>query len=539
MPGRSTTPCFKPSGTLWGIWLATLLIIASGLSAQEAMLWGDIEPGPHGVGYMAIEHYDYARSFQPKRDYFGEVIPGERGRPIQICIWYPAVVEADAAAVVMSDYAFTPPDDMRQYAFLAGIQNREIGFLHAILNNNQTAVLEVLGTDMKAVRGADPVEGRFPLLVYHSDFNRGIAENAVMFEYLASHGFVVATTHSFGLSAVNAEPTAAALETLVGDMEFVIAAVRDMEFVDTDKLGVFGYRAGGLAALLLGMRNHNVDAVLGIEGVSADQEVLDLAAANPFYSVARMTAPILQAYTLTEDGRGRAIMESFRYTPGYSLAYEGDPPIALTTYRVIGSLFGEPDPDGGGADPATYGVPCAYAFNFFDGHLNGRQESLELLVASPGAHGLGAGTATLTMMTAGQRPPTQDEFMAILQEGRVDTAVAIYEKFRSEEPDLVFFPEAQMNMMGYRYLQRGMVPEAISIMKMNAEAHPRSANCWDSLTEAYIAGGDNEHALECVDMVLQVLPEDTNITEEFKQTLQVNAERYKAMLEGSGEDDTQ
>jgi tetratricopeptide (TPR) repeat protein len=539
MPGRPTTLRLGPCGILWGIWLATLLMMASGLSAQEAMLWGDLEPGPHGVGYMAIEHYDYARSFQPKRDYFGEVIPGERGRPIQICIWYPAVVQADAVAGGMSDYAFSPPEDMRHYAFLAGIQNREIGFLHAILNNNQTAVFEVLGTDMKAVRGADPAEGRFPLLVYHSDLGSGIAENAVMFEYLASHGFVVATTHSFGPSAVNAEPTAAALETLVGDMEFVIAALRDMEFVDPDKLGVFGYRAGGLAALLLGMRNHNVDAVLGLETVSADQEVLDLAAANPFYSMARMTAPLLQAYNLTEDGRGRTLMESFRYTPGYSLSFEGGPAVAFTTYRIIAGIFGEPDPGGGGADPATYGVPCAYARNFFDGHLNGREESLEFLTASPGAHGLDPGTVTLTMMDARQRPPTQGEFMAILQEDRVDTAVAIYEKFRSEEPDLVLFPEAQMNMMGYRYLQRGMVPEAISIMKMNAEAYPRSANCWDSLTEAYIAGGDNEHALKCVDMVLQVLPEDTNITEEFKQTLQVNAERYKTMLEGSAEDDVQ
>ncbi len=536
MPVCPTTLRRRPCGILWGIWLAALLLTASGLPAQVAVLWGDIEPGPHGVGYMAVEHYDYARSFQPKRDYFGEIIPGERGRPIQICVWYPAVPEADVPCVVMSDYAFTPPDDMRQYAFLAGIQNREVALLHAILNNNQTAVLEVLGTDMKAVKDADPVEGKFPLLVYHSDFNRGIAENAVLFEYLASHGFVVASSHSFGPSAVTTEPTGAALETMVGDMEFVIAALRGVEFVDADRLGVFGYRAGGLAALLLAMRNYNVDAVLGLETVSADQEVLDLAAANPFYSVTRMTVPLFQAYTVTEDGRGRTLMESFRYAPGYALAFESVPAMAFTTYNVITGLFGEPAPDGGGPDPATYGALCEYALSFFDGHLNSRQESRELLAAPPGTHGLDPATAALTMTDAGQRPPTQDEFMAILRDGLVDTAVAIYDKFRSEEPDLVLFPEAQMNVMGYRYLQGGMVSEAIAILKMNAEAYPRSANCWDSLTEAYIAGGDNEHALGCIDMVLQALPEDANLSEEFKQTLQANAERYKAMLEGADDD---
>ena len=202
-------------------------------------------------------------------------------------------------------------------------------------------------------------------------------------------------------------------------------------------------------------------------------------------------------------------------------------------------MFAEPDPDGDTYDPATYGAVCEYALDFFDGHLNGSEERLAALALPPSGHGLDPGIAAITMMDAGQRPPTQDEFMAMLQDGRVDTAVAIYEKFSVEQPDMELFPEAQMNMMGYRYLQRGMVAEAIAIMKMNAEAHPSSANCWDSLTEAYIAGGDNEGALECVNMVLQVLPEDTNISEEFKQTLQANAERYKAMLEGSDDDDVE
>ena len=537
MPGRPITLCPRPSGTLLCVWITAVLLLVSALSAQEALLWGDIDPGPYGVGYMAVEHYDYARSFQPKRDYFGEIIPGERGRPIQICVWYPAVVAADGVPVVISDYAFSPPDDMRQYAFLARIQNREIAFLHAILGNNQVAVLEALATDMKAVRGADPADGTFPLLVYHSDFNRGIAENAVLFEYLASHGFVVATTHSFGPSAVTAEPTAAALETLVSDMEYVIAEARDMDFVDPDKLGVFGYRAGGLAAMLLAMRNHNVDAVLGLEALAVDQEILDLAASNPFYDVTRMTVPLLETYTASEDGRGLGLMESFRYARGYSLAFSADSPVAFTTYRILGDLVGGQDTDDVASDMAAYRAISGYTLDFFDGYLNRNDASLTSLALPPSEHGLPPGTAILTVTEAGQRPPTQDEFMAMLQEGHVDTAVAIYERFSSEQPDLVLFPEAQMNMMGYGYLQRGMVREAIAIMKMNADAYPSSANCWDSLTEAYIAGGDNQHALECVDMVLQVLPEDTNISDDFKQTLQTNADRYKAMLEGSGEDE--
>ena len=80
--------------------LTTLLILV-GLSAlcfATPPAWGDLEPGPHAVGFKTIEQYDHSRSFSPKRDYFGDAIPGETARPIQVCIWYPAVAAEDGDA---------------------------------------------------------------------------------------------------------------------------------------------------------------------------------------------------------------------------------------------------------------------------------------------------------------------------------------------------------------------------------------------------------------------------------------------------------
>jgi tetratricopeptide (TPR) repeat protein len=232
-------------------------------------------------------------------------------------------------------------------------------------------------------------------------------------------------------------------------------------------------------------------------------------------------------------------MESFRYASRYSLGFREGADVSYTTYGVFADVFGAAEPGGSEGGSTFYPSICEYTLNFFKAHLENDETSLALLGGSPANLGLSEDTATIAAVGAGQRPPTQEEFMDILQDGEVDTALAIYEKFSVEDPDLVLFPEAQMNMMGYRYLQRGMVQEAITIMRMNAEAYPQSANCWDSLTEAYIAGGDNEHALECVDMVIQVLPEDTNISEDLKRTLEANAERYRAMLEGAAEDESE
>jgi len=135
-------------------------------------------------------------------------------------------------------------------------------------------------------------------------------------------------------------------------------------------------------------------------------------------------------------------------------------------------------------------------------------------------------------MEAEDRPPTQDEYLAIIQGGNIESAVEIYEKFTAIDPDLVLFPEGNMNVAGYGMLQRGRVAEAVSLFKMNAETYPQSANCWDSLAEAYIANGDNERALQCVEKVLENLPNDPNLSDQLRQMLETNAERYMEQLKG-------
>jgi dienelactone hydrolase len=455
-------------------------------------------------------------------------------------IWYPAAGTGDALPVVFSEYAFTPPEEQDMLRFLAGIQDREIGFLYQVFTNNELAVLEALSTEMKAVMNADHADGVFPLLLYHSAFNRGIAENAVMYEYLASNGFVVAATHSFGLTAVRGEPDAAGLETMVGDMEFAIAALHDLDFIDHDKLGVFGYRNGADAALLLQMRSYNIDAVVEIEPALRDTALAELATGNPYYDTARMTVPLLELYSIAEDGREEVSVEPFRYGPRTSVGFRNTRGFDFTTYGLFPAMFLPPDTTGAPtSNAAVYEAACGYVLNFFDAYLNGTEASLEFLAGSPSAKGLDPDQVVLTSMEAVERPPSQDEFMAILTDGEVETAVEIFQKFRAAEPDLVLFREAVMNGTGYRYLQRGMPNEAVELFKMNAYTYPQSANCWDSLTEAYIAAGDNQRALECVEMVLEVLPTDENLGDDLRQALESNAQRYKEILTEEQEESTQ
>ena len=512
--------------------VSSVAIIVAGGVAGTSTLRGGLEPGPYGIAFTALERYDYSRSFGPKRDYFGTIIPGERGRPVQICIWYPAEPQDEAAGAVYGEYAFVYPDDTRFFDFLSNLQNRELGVLFRYFGNNRDAVMDLMSVEMTAVRDAPHAAGSFPLLVYQPDFNNNVTENSILFEYLASHGFVVAATHSFGTAEVGSQGGPADLETLVGDMEFTIAAMRDLDFVDNDRLGVLGYGAGGMAALLLQMRNAYVDAVAALEPAYVDSESSELVTGNPYYAVRSMAVPLMQMTGESEEGPDTAVFGSLRYSDRYSLEFAGLSGFDFTSYGVLSTTVLESEQTAGEQRLSGYGAVARYTLNFFDAYLKGDEEGLAFLERTAEENGFTAGRLRADHTQAKALPPTPGQFLAIINERGVAEGVAIYRRFRAEDPEIILFQEAQFNMLGYRFLQTGQIPEAIEILKMNAEAYPASANCWDSLAEAYIANGDNQLAVGCIEKVLEVLPNDTNAAEQLKEQLRANAERYLEQLKG-------
>jgi predicted alpha/beta superfamily hydrolase len=58
-------------------------------------------------------------------------------------------------------------------------------------------------------------------------------------------------------------------------------------------------------------------------------------------------------------------------------------------------------------------------------------------------------------------------------------------------------PEGPVNLMGYRFLGRGQVPDAVAVFRYNAANHPDSANVHDSLGEALEKAGSLDEALAC------------------------------------------
>jgi predicted dienelactone hydrolase len=161
----------------------------------------------------------------------GKFSPDPDGRPIQLNVWYPASLEPTGRQMTVGAYidqaapsaAFAPLNSiMRQRT-----QENWEGSVPPV----QLPALRA--TPVNAWAGTKDAPGRFPVVLYFGGLNADVNSNFVLAEFLASHGYVVASISLIGPTEQQTSQSRAP-----SDLD---ASVRDMEFA----LGLLGAETHG------------------------------------------------------------------------------------------------------------------------------------------------------------------------------------------------------------------------------------------------------------------------------------------------------
>ncbi len=112
--------------------------------------------------------------------------------------------------------------------------------------------------------------------------------------------------------------------------------------------------------------------------------------------------------------------------------------------------------------------------------------------------------AQATAPAAPQKSAADDFRAALAAPGGVAKARQIYDDAarRTRRHDL---PRTELNQFGYQVLQEGRTKDAIAIFQMNVDEYPASANTYDSLSDAYLADGNNGEALQFAERTIEKL----------------------------------
>lgn len=247
--------------------IVPLVAAASGLATPLA-----VTPGPHPVGVRLIE-------------------------PAAV-VWYPADRRLPRPPMAYRDYVLLA---LRDAAREASGAPRTIDDYSAFLASKGVppAGLQAwLDSPMAATRDAAPAPGRFPVVVIAPGYGGAVHDEAVLGEFLASHGYLVAVESSPGWRGRRMASDADVLPVArdqAGQLAALLDRVRALPGADASRAAVVGYSFGARAGLLLAAQRREVRALVSLAGGIGSSEGKGWLPREAL-DRARFTTPILHVY---------------------------------------------------------------------------------------------------------------------------------------------------------------------------------------------------------------------------------------------------
>jgi dienelactone hydrolase len=309
----------------------------------------------------------------------------------------------------------------------------------------------------------------------------------------AAAGFVVLASQYRGGDGAGGKDEAGGADT--DDVLNLIETARSLEYVDTERLFMWGYSRGAIMTLQALRRGAPVRAA-AIVGAPTDYAQLEH---NPFFiQFARSTFPDFEARK----------EEHFKSRSAVLWADEINVPVLILQ---------------GGADVA---VPPTQAMALAQ-KLEEHGRLYELVIYAKDEHPIFRNmedrlNRTIDWFKRVRRISISQPLAKIIEQQGVEAAIKQYYDLKKGESERYDWGEPELNRLGYILLNANRVKEAIEIFKLNVTLYPQGFNTYDSLGEAYLASGNRDEAIRNYKKSLELNPQNTNATNVLRR---INAEQ--------------
>lgn len=494
-----------------------------------------IEPGPHGVGLRIVQQYDYSRTYKAKIDMLsGLPSTGERARPLQTLIWYPAA--KGGAPLHYIDYLRADATEeifQRPAAEIDKITSTRIS--NSGLTSDTALIRREESRPMWAVRGAQPAPGKFPVVIYAPSLGASADENVDLCEYLSSQGYVVMSTAAIGPRGRAMTNDLEGVEAQAGDIEFLVGYAQSLPQADAAHVAVIGYSWGGLANVLAAARDNRIGALVSLDGsvryypelVRSAKYVVPERLTAPYLFVARRPDSIEDHVAHKQDLSG-SLLNDIKYADFYKLTMN---PMVHANFSGQYQRLA-PDNSWGFREYTREETSLAvnwmsrYVVQFLNAYLKNDAAGLAWLSNPPAKNGVPAHMLVMDKRASRGLPPTMETFAASLGQRGFSHASDVYGEMQKKNADFKLGEQALVHW-GYQLLRADKVKESIEIFKLATVVDPKSANAFDSLAEAYQQANDKPQAIKHYQQSLELDPKNTNAVDRLK-ILQAGAPAPKA-----------
>ena len=491
---------------------AAFCVVSAG--AQTPLLWGGLKPGPHGVGFRVQYKLDHSREYDPEFVTDTTRFPVHRPRPIMIGIWYPAQ-KTNASRMAYQQYLnIAPgPGPLAPFARRLEVAMRDVigeettGHQPGAMTPAETKAFErLMLTTTSAVKNAPAARGRFPVVLYHPGLSGTYEDNSALFEYLASHGYIV-------VSSPYPDPDASSV--LVGgniagsfaDLDFLVSFVRTLPNADADRLGVMGHSYGAWVSFAWVAKVGSpiralitLDSGFEYDSLPEGPELLQL---HMKLNKNNIRAATLRVASTERTPHFEYLDPYLTFVPRYEASITSLTHNDYLTHGAIRpDLLPEKWPDARKDRRTSYDRLSEVVFNFLDARLKQRAEAGAFL-AQAVERRASDDRLQLQFKAATPAPPTQRQMAKYLRQYGPEHTIAMLRPF----------PRAESKMVGgiITLLNDDDFKTALPSLLLAEKTYPTNAGIQAMLGTVLAHAGDKAGAEKAYRKALLLLPDDDTV----------------------------
>ncbi|WP_299604439.1 CocE/NonD family hydrolase [uncultured Aquimarina sp.] len=474
---------------------------------------------PYGDYKVGFKHYtliDSTRTYRIKNEFNNRSID----RPIPISIWYPSNIKTkNDKQLTVLDYLHILKEE-EEWKNLP--DEYLLDWFHYLWNTPQNKAH--LSEKVKAVYNAPMLKEKFPVIVYASSYEATSIENFALFEYLASHGYVVISNPSRGAITKELEgATPRAAEAQSRDTEFILKEVHKFGNVATDKIALMGYSFGGLSNVITSMKNSNVKALVSLDGSERyNYKVLEK---SPYFDIKRFDIPYIhfaqkdipQEVMISDKIPSELnyqfkLYDSLLYSESHSFKFHD---LTHSYFSSFGVLFANRDKRQDKSDVEimkSYRLLSQYTLQFLNFYLkekSSKNRFTELLVTDNKL-------VSLKTKNGLKKTFTYKDFNDLALHQNFQDLIPLYQTEKKKHPTLIL-EEGMLNTLGLRLsFDPNKIEQGIQVFLLALYIYPNSANLYDSLAEAYLLHKDEKNAIINFEKSLVLNPQNQNAANKIK-----------------------
>lgn len=467
-------------------------------------------PGPDAIGFRVVLQYDYSRTYRYKVSVTGHPSEGQRERPIQTLIWYPAS-KSVAAPMTYRDYLdlFATEEEFSPTTKEAAwrIHESEISYAYDVDP----------ASEMRAIKEAKPQAGKYPVVIYAPSFSAPSFENADLCEYLASYGYIVIASPDIGVHMRNMTLDLQGIEAQSDDISFLIGFARTIPQADLSDVAVVGYSWGGISNLFAAAKDNRITALIDLDGSA--RYFPKLIEESKYVHPGIMRVPLLffTSNINMEQANKYKINNSSANT--LNQMTHSDVYIARMHDMRHGDFSGSwqrspaywkllpPDEYSPLEASESYDWVARYTLQFLDAYFKHDPAAAGFLNNMPAKNGVPNHMLTLDVRKAKSGiSPTIPGLAAELGKRGFNDAREVFDEAKAQNPEMQI-TEPEIDSWAQELVLQNDLPDAIELLKLNESLHPDSANVYDSLGQAYELSGQKDLAIVNYKKALGINPE--------------------------------